>query len=122
MRVHTACALDCLLTMQHIMPDDRADMSFSDTASIRSDRTESSVVSQKGHMGDLLFLSPGSVTQTGLFGQVKHYKEGSCIHGGFFSKTKYVTSDGMRSPYVTPTSSPEDYSTPGNGVPPAMKM
>ena len=109
------------LTVHYCLTARDADMSFSDTASIRSDRTDASVVSQTGLSRNLHFLSPGDVTQTGMFGNVKHYKEGTCIHGGFFSKTKFVTSDGTRSPYVTPTSSPMDYNTPGV-VPPHMAM
>ena len=65
---------------------------------------------------------PGSKgVHGGLFGTTKIYKEGDCIYGGFFSTTKFVSSEGNPSPYVTPTSSPEDASTPGV-VPPKMNL
>jgi hypothetical protein len=67
------------------------------------------------------FLEPGSITQTGLFGTVKQYKEGTCIYGGFFGKTKFVTASG-RSPYVTPTSSPDAGFESGIKEPPQMAL
>lgn len=103
----------------YCLPQNR--MSFSDTSSVRSDRTDASVITMSGMSGNTKFISPGTVTQTGFFGTVKHYKEGTCIHGGFFGTTKYVTSDGMRSPYVTPTSSPDPQAIPGE-TPPNMKL
>ena len=52
---------------------------------------------------------------------MKQYKEGTCIYGGFFGKTKFVTASG-RSPYVTPTSSPDAGFESGIKEPPQMAL
>merc|ERR1711934_1035868 len=100
----------------------QADIMNSDNMSVRSDMTDASVITQDGAFGRTSFISPVTVTETGMFGTVKHYKEGSCIHGGFFSKTKFVTSDGTPSPYVTPTSSPDDVVMKPHVTPPLMSL
>lgn len=67
------------------------------------------------------FIEPGTITQTGMFGKVRVYKEGSCIYGGFFGKTKFVEAP-TRSPYVTPTSSPDQAYEAGVAEPAKMKL
>ena len=92
------------------------------------ERTNSSVGGEStctisGTFHKTRFIEPGSVTQTGMFGTVKEYKEGTCIYGGFFGKTKFVSA-ADRSPYVTPTSTPESTVTftPGVAHHPAMRL
>lgn len=103
---------------------------FNDNASVKSDassvKTTASVIRATGPMGNTTFIEPGTVTVTGIFGTTRIYKEGDCIHGGFFSKTQFVgPAAGTRSPYVTPTTSPDaspaDMVTPGD-APPKMAL
>ena len=96
-------------------------MNMDDSMSCKSDGSDASVTRVSGLTGTVSFIKPGTITQTGLFGTVRVYKEGDYIHGGFFSETKLVTADANRSPYVTPTSSPDDPSTAGD-LPPKMAL
>ena len=100
-------------------------MSFDDNASTKSDasyKSTASVIRMEGLTGQTSYIQPGTVTMTGLFGNVKTYKEGDCIYGGFFGKTEFVgPARDPQSPYVTPSSTPEDKNTPGT-VPPSMAL
>merc|ERR1719335_175361 len=93
----------------------------SDAASSAASIASTSVVSQNGFTGKTTYITDGTVKQVGLLGTVRHYKAGDCIHGGFFSKTKYVPYADGRSPYVTPTSTPTDGPTSGD-VPPELVL
>ena len=100
-------------------------MSFDDNASSKSDasyKSTASVIRQEGLLGNVSYIQPGTVTVTGLFGKTRIYKEGDCIYGGFFGKTEFVgPARDPQSPYVTPSSTPEDKNTPGV-VPPSMSL
>ena len=92
-----------------------------ETRSNSSVGSEGSVCTISGTTHKTRFIEPGSITQTGMFGTVRQYKEGSCIYGGFFGTTKFVTAP-SRSPYVTPTSSPDQEYEAGAAKPPQMNL
>jgi hypothetical protein len=92
-----------------------------ETRSNSSVGSEGSVCTISGTTHKTRFIEPGSITQTGMFGTVRQYKEGSCIYGGFFGTTKFVTAP-SRSPYVTPTSSPDQEYEAGVAKPPQMNL